>query len=87
MNVVKPTKTYESWAGQHIPLIAPDLKVKHKAMAEPAFPFLRATFYRWVDPWAETCLALAETPELLAIGGEDAGVAILEGDVSAPAAR
>src|SRR6266705_2672130 len=68
MNVVRATKAYEAWVGRQIPLVAADLTRKHKAMAAAAFPFLRATFYRWVELWAATCLALAETPEVLAVG-------------------
>ena len=28
-------------------------------MAEAAFPFLRATFYRWMQVWPEACADLA----------------------------
>ena len=46
------------------------LKKKHRKMADGAFPFLRATFYRWVEQWPEVCPRLAERDEdvLLAVG-------------------
>ena len=47
---------------------AGDLALKHRAMADAAFPFLRATFYRWVGLWREACPDLAAAPKLLAVG-------------------
>ena len=46
------------------------LKKKHRKMSAGAFPFLRATFYRWVERWPEVCPRLAERDEdvLLAVG-------------------
>ena len=46
------------------------LKSKHRKMAAGAFPFLRATFYRWVEQWPEVCPRLAERDQdvLLAVG-------------------
>jgi uncharacterized protein (DUF2252 family) len=37
-------------------------------MAEAAFPFLRATFYRWMQIWPEVCPDLAKAPHVLGIG-------------------
>src|SRR5712664_3250736 len=37
-------------------------------MAEAAFPFLRATFYRWMQIWPEVCPDLAKAPQVLGIG-------------------
>ena len=37
-------------------------------MAEGAFPFLRATFYRWVQTWPAICPDLAAAPTVLAVG-------------------
>ena len=34
------------------------LKNKHRKMGTGAFPFLRATFYRWVERWPEVCPGL-----------------------------
>ena len=46
------------------------LKKKHRKMARGPFPFLRATFYRWVERWPKVCPRLAERDEdvLLAVG-------------------
>ena len=37
-------------------------------MAEAAFPFFRATFYRWLQLWPEVCGELAKAPKVLAVG-------------------
>ena len=37
-------------------------------MSVSPFPFLRATFYRWVQLWPEICPELAAAPKLLAVG-------------------
>ncbi len=68
MNVVPATTAYERWAGARIDLVAADLRRKHQAMASAAFPFLRATFYRWCALWHEACPDLATAPRLLAVG-------------------
>jgi hypothetical protein len=68
MNVVKATARFERWLASHAPLVKPDLRVKHRKMAEAVFPFFRATFYRWVQLWPEICLDLAKAPTILAVG-------------------
>ena len=68
MNVVKATRRYEAWLGQHTTLLRPDLRLKHQHMAESPFPFFRATFYRWMQVWPEVCSALAQAPRVLAVG-------------------
>src|ERR1700719_2366020 len=68
MNIVKATQRYEEWLGRHTKLVKPDLRLKHQRMAEAVFPFLRATFYRWVQIWAEGCPDLAKAPHGLAVG-------------------
>ncbi len=37
-------------------------------MAESPFPFLRATFYRWVQLWPQMCPELAIAPAVLGVG-------------------
>src|SRR5438445_5345090 len=37
-------------------------------MAGGVFPFLRATFYRWMQRWPEVCPELAKAPAVLAVG-------------------
>ena len=68
MNIVKATAKFEKWLGQHTHLLKPDLRLKHRLMAEAAFPFLRATFYRWVQLWPEICPEIAKAPNVLAVG-------------------
>ncbi len=68
MNIVKATKKYEGWLGSHIRVVEPDLKFKHEQMAAGLFPFLRATFYRWLQVWPEVCAKLDEVPHLLSVG-------------------
>ena len=68
MRIKKATKKYETWLAKQIPIVAADLALKHTRMAEDAFPFLRATFYRWVQVWPEICSDLARAPRVLAVG-------------------
>jgi hypothetical protein len=68
MDIVQATKAYEAWMAARIPVIRHDLTLKHQQMAAGAFPFLRATFYRWAQLWHEACPDLAEAPALLAVG-------------------
>ena len=68
VNIVKATRRYEAWLGTHTPLVKPDLRLKHQRMREAAFPFLRATFYRWIQLWSEVCADLSKAPRLLSVG-------------------
>jgi len=68
MNIVKATQRYEEWLGRHTKLVKPDLLLKHQRMAEAVFPFLRATFYRWMQIWPEVCSDLNKAPQVLAVG-------------------
>ena len=68
MNIVKATRLFEEWLGQHTQLVKPDLSLKHQRMAESPFPFFRATFYRWMQVWAEVCPDLTRAPQVLAVG-------------------
>jgi hypothetical protein len=68
MNIVQATAAYESWLRQRIPLVEADLGLKHERMAEGAFPFLRATFYRWAQLWPEVCPRAATSPCVLGVG-------------------
>lgn len=68
MNIVKATRQYEAWLGSHTPLVKADLRLKHQRMAEAAFPFLRATFYRWMQLWPEVCPDLTKAPRILSVG-------------------
>jgi hypothetical protein len=68
MKITEATHFYEIWLRGHISLLAADLKKKHAAMATDVFPFLRATFYRWMQRWPEVCPQEAKAPRILAVG-------------------
>jgi uncharacterized protein (DUF2252 family) len=68
MDIIKATKAHEAWLGERISLIEADLRLKHQRMAQSPFPFLRATFYRWVQLWPRVCPELATAPAVLGIG-------------------
>ncbi len=68
LNILEATERYEAWLKGRLKLIPADLELKHQRMAESRFAFLRATFYRWVQRWPETCPDLAATPAVLGVG-------------------
>jgi len=68
MDIIESTQKYEAWLKARIPVIQTDLDDKHQAMRQAAFPFLRATFYRWVQLWRENCPDLAMAPTVLSVG-------------------
>jgi uncharacterized protein (DUF2252 family) len=68
VNIVKATRRFEEWLGRQTKLVKRDLELKHQRMAEGAFPFLRATFYRWMQVWPEACPHAATAPRVLAVG-------------------
>lgn len=71
MNIQKATQEYERWVTRYTPLVAADIKLKHKMMTSGAFPFFRATFYRWAQIWPKTDARnarLAKAPSVLAVG-------------------
>jgi hypothetical protein len=68
MDIHESTRAYESWLGKKIPLIKPDLVRKHESMAQGAFPFLRATFYRWFQLFRSACKDELKTETVLSVG-------------------
>jgi hypothetical protein len=66
MDIKQSTAAYEAWLT--ILLVPADLKLKHQRMAETAFQFLRATFYRWSQLFPEVCPDLGSAPTVLAVG-------------------
>jgi hypothetical protein len=68
MNIVKATRQFEDWLGQHTDLVKKDVRVKHLNMKAAVFPFLRATYYRWAQIWPKVCPDLARGPQVLAVG-------------------
>ncbi|HXM95945.1 MAG TPA: DUF2252 family protein [Candidatus Dormibacteraeota bacterium] len=68
MHIFQATEDFERWLSKQIPLVRQDLALKHAHMAEAAFPFFRATFYRWLQLWPERCPDLAKAPAVLSVG-------------------
>ncbi len=62
------TADYEIWLGGWIDIVADDLALKHERMKLDLLPFLRATFYRWMQLWPEICPDLAGAKTVLAVG-------------------
>ena len=67
-DIVRATADFEKWASRHVKLVPSDVKLKHRNMALSAFPFLRATFYRWAQWWPVVCPELARAPQVLTVG-------------------
>jgi hypothetical protein len=68
MKFQKATDRYEAWISRHLRLLPEDLELKHRLMRTAPFPFLRATYYRWAQIWAEECGSAAKAPRVLAVG-------------------
>ena len=68
MNIRQATASYERWMASCIPVDRQALSFKHQQMAMALFPFLRATFYRWIQMWREIAADAASAPSLLAVG-------------------
>lgn len=66
--IQESTLAYEKWIGRYLTLLPTDLEAKHHAMAQGVFPFLRATFYRWMERWPVVCPSEAKAPPVLAVG-------------------
>ena len=68
MKIGKATAKYEAWLARHLRLLEADLNLKHQQMRLAPFPFMRATYYRWAQTWAEVCGEAARAPRVLAVG-------------------
>jgi hypothetical protein len=68
MNIVQATREYERWLNRHTPLIASELRLKHRLMRQSKFSFLRGTFYRWAQTWPGACPDVCRAPRVLAVG-------------------
>jgi hypothetical protein len=68
--ILESTRAFEKWMRRQTDVSGRLLKKKHSKMAGGAFPFLRATFYRWVEQWPQVCPRLARRGQdvLLAVG-------------------
>jgi hypothetical protein len=67
-NIVIASNEFEVWLGQRTELDRDALERKHEQMRVGAFPFLRASFYRWVQSFQVRCSKLAAGPQVLAVG-------------------
>jgi hypothetical protein len=70
VNIIESTQSYEAWFANQTDLQKKGVDKKHEQMASCVFPFLRASFYRWVQRWRKECSDLHERDEdvLLAVG-------------------
>src|ERR1700730_14185627 len=68
MNCKEATESYESWLAKRTPIVEADLAFKHQQMAADIFSFMRATFYRWIELFADACADLAKATEVLGVG-------------------
>jgi Uncharacterized protein conserved in bacteria (DUF2252) len=66
-DVFTATEHYESWLADQLPLVAEDLVQKHAEMARDPFRFLRATYYRWLQRWAQLGEDLLNAPKVFAV--------------------
>ena len=69
-SMIDSTDAFEAWMRKRTDVSRKLLKKKHRRMCEGPFPFLRATFYRWIEQWPRVCPRLADRDEdvLLAVG-------------------
>jgi uncharacterized protein (DUF2252 family) len=69
-SIVESTDAYETWMRERTDVSEKLIEKKHRKMSEGAFPFLRATFYRWVEQWPAVCPKLARRDQdvLRAVG-------------------
>jgi hypothetical protein len=68
MDVHQSTASYEAWLRSHTAVVRRDLALKHQLMRRTPFLFLRATFYRWIQLWADACPELLDAVPVEAIG-------------------
>jgi uncharacterized protein (DUF2252 family) len=70
LNIIESTKLYENWLQAKTDAQAKLLSKKHEKMADDLFPFIRATFYRWVQRWRKEYKDLQDRDQdvVLAVG-------------------
>src|ERR1700720_3159663 len=63
-------QAYEKWLRAQLgdDVVEGDLVRKQRKMADSAFSFLRATYWRWAETILEVCPDLATAPAVLAVG-------------------
>ena len=68
MDVQAATDNYERWLRRFMPLVAADVREKHRRMRQGVFPFMRATFYRWCQLWIENAPEERTATRVFAVG-------------------
>jgi hypothetical protein len=69
MNIFEATNSYEDWMRERIDVVESHLRHKHAMMKKDLFSFLKGSFYRWIQLWAEHMpRELRNAPKLLAVG-------------------
>ncbi|HEY2407761.1 MAG TPA: DUF2252 family protein [Polyangiaceae bacterium] len=66
--LLEATTRYEAWLAEQLEIVPEDLTRKHVEMTKAAFPFLRATFYRWAEQWPSACPELLNATRVVSIG-------------------
>jgi Uncharacterized protein conserved in bacteria (DUF2252) len=70
-DILQSTRRYEDWLRRQLDgdLVETDIERKHAKMAgDGAFPFLRATYWRWAETVLTICGAAGDAPAVLAVG-------------------
>ena len=67
-DVLAATRSYEEWVDASTPVTASGRAARHRLMAKDPFAFLRGSYYRWAQCWAELAGPLADAVPVLAIG-------------------
>lgn len=68
-DIFESTTSYENWMRKETDVVESHLRHKHAAMKEDLFLFLKGTFFRWMELWAEFAPDSAKkAPVVLAVG-------------------
>src|SRR5262245_4684013 len=70
-NIHQSAGRYEQWLRRQLDgdLVEKDIQRKREKMAgDDAFPFLRATYWRWAETVLDICGDAAHAPAVLAVG-------------------
>jgi uncharacterized protein DUF2252 len=69
--IAKSSAAFEAWMRHRTDVSGKLLKRKHRKMSSGPFPFLRATFYRWVEQWPAVCPNLAGREQDVLLAARD----------------
>ena len=70
MGIWRSTVDYEAWLRKQLngEIVESDIAKKHARMCAGALPFLRATYWRWVEKIGGVCRGIEKAPQVLAVG-------------------